>query len=88
MKLIEFPEQTVIYAKHQPEYLPLPAYQYKDAKGEIVCCWYLTWRERLTVLMRGIIWHRVLTFNRPLQPVMLIVGKPNMPETVSEDITP
>lgn len=31
--LVEFPEQTVIFAKGQPEYLPLPAYLFDDAEG-------------------------------------------------------
>ena len=28
MKLVEFPEQTVVIAKDQPEYLPLPAQEF------------------------------------------------------------
>lgn len=78
MKLIEFPEQTVVIAKDQPEYLPLPAHRFSGADGRIACCWQLTWIERLTVLFRGQIWHQVLTFNQPLQPQLLTVEKPPM----------
>ena len=78
MRLIEFPEQTVVIAKDQPEYLPLPAHQFKDGQGRIAFCWKLSWRERLKVCFRGIIWHEVLTFYRPLQPQMLLVDKPDM----------
>lgn len=80
MKLINFPEQTVVIAKDQPEYLPLPAHRFdNDPKGRIACCWKLDWRERLTVLLTGKIWHQVLTFNSPLQPQLLTTEKPDMP---------
>lgn len=81
MKLIEFPEQTVVIAKDQPEYLPLPAYRYhNDPSGRIVCCWKLSWLERLKLLFTGKLWHQVLTFNHPLQPQLLETEKPEMPE--------
>lgn len=79
MQLIEFPEQTVIIAKGQPEYLPLPAHQFKDdPQGRIAFCWQLSWRERFKVLFSGVLWHSVLTFYAPLQPQMLEVDKPEM----------
>lgn len=76
MKIVEFPQQTTVYAKDQPEYIPLPAYRFGDDDGRIACCWRLTWRERLAVLLRGVIWHQVLTFNKPLQPQLLTVESP------------
>ena len=80
MKLIEFPEQTVVIAKDQPEYLPLPAHRFAgDQQGRIAFCWQLTWRERLAVLWRGVVWQQVLTFNHPLQPQLLATEKPVMP---------
>jgi hypothetical protein len=79
MKLIEFPEQTTVIAKDQPEYHPLPAHRFKnDRQGRIAFCWQLTWRERLIVLFAGKLWHQVLTFNGPLQPQMMTVEKPHM----------
>ena len=51
MKPIEFPEQNCVYAKDQPEYLPLPVHKTED--GMVVSCWRLTWRERLRVLLTG-----------------------------------
>jgi hypothetical protein len=79
MKLIHFPELNVVIAKDQPEYLPLPAHRFiNDPQGRIVCCWKMTWRERLTVLFRGVVWHQVLTFNQPLQPQLLTIDKPTM----------
>ncbi len=78
MDIVEFPEQTAVYAKDQPEYRPLPAHRMGDTHGTITCCWRLTWRERLKVLLTGLIWHQILTFRRPLQPQLLLVDKPAM----------
>jgi hypothetical protein len=79
MTLVEFPEQTVVYAKDQSEYLPLPAHQFKDdPQGRIAFCWKMGWRDRLRVLFSGKVWHQVLTFNHPLQPVLLQTEKPKM----------
>lgn len=85
MELIEFPEQTIVIAKDQPQYRPLPAYQYRDAEATIVCCWRLSWRERLRVLLTGRIWHRVLTFRQSLQPQLLTTEKPDMPAHEQEE---
>jgi hypothetical protein len=80
VKIVEFDEQDVVYAKDQPEYLPLPAHKFDnaDGQGRIACCWKMTIKERIKVLFTGIIWHEVLTFNAPLQPQLLSVNKPLM----------
>ena len=75
MKLIEFPEQTVIIAKNQPQYIPLPAYISSD-KNELTCCWELSLLERIKLLFTGKIWHSILIFNKPLQPQLLQITKP------------
>ncbi len=77
-KLIEFPEQTVVIAKDQPEYNPLPAHQFKDETGRIACCWQLSIADRIRLLLTGKIWHQILTFNMPLQPQLITVEKPEM----------
>ena len=79
MKVISFLEQNVVFAENQPEYIPLPAYKFKnDREGRIVCCWKLTWRERFQVLLTGIMWHQVLTFGGKLQPQLISAEKPDM----------
>jgi len=74
MKPIGFKEQTCIYAENQPEYVPLPVFKTDD--GEVISCWAMTWRERLSVLLTGKIWWSVLTFNNPLQPQQPYVNRP------------
>jgi len=76
MKPIEFAEQNVIIAKDQPEYLPLPAHVFNDNEGTLICCWKLTFKERVKLILKGVIWHEILTFHMPLQPQLLTVDKP------------
>lgn len=71
---ITFPEHNCVYAKDQPEYLPLPVH--KTVDGMVISCWQLTWRERLKVLFTGCVWYSILTFNRPLQPQRPSVDSP------------
>lgn len=76
MKLVEFKQQTVVYAKDQPPYLPLPAYECKDDEGKIIFCWELTLKERIILLFTGKLWHSVMTFYKPLQPQLMMINKP------------
>lgn len=76
MNIVSFPEQTAVYGSRQREYRPLPAHLAPD--GKVTCCWSLSWRERLQVLLTGRIWHQILTFHRPLQPQLLSVEKPKL----------
>lgn len=75
MKPIEFKEQNVIYAKDQPEYLPLPALKYPGGNGEVVTCWRLSFWERFYILFTGRMWLSLLSFNQPLTPSFLSVKK-------------
>jgi hypothetical protein len=68
MKPIEFEGHNVVFAKDQPEYMPLPAF--KDPSGGVVTCWELTPEERLELFNTGKLWIKQLTFNQPLQPVI------------------
>jgi hypothetical protein len=85
MNLIEFNGQNVVIAKDQPEYNPLPAYRIPgDAHGRLVCCWKLSWRERVRLLITGELWHTILTFNQQLQPQLIEVKRPEYIPYVEE----
>ena len=71
---IEFPEQNLVLAEDQPEYLALPAHRTDD--GEVISCWSLSWRERFRVLWTGRLWLRQLTFGELLQPQLPEVESP------------
>ena len=76
MKAINFPENNKVYAKDQPEYLPLPVYEDNEQGGRVFHCWQLTLKERTKVLFTGKLWINVLNFNRPLQPILPMVDCP------------
>jgi len=75
MKPVEFDGQNAVYAKDQPEYLPLPVHRYDDPCGRVTSCWELTFLERIKVLFGGKVWLQLMTFRGPLQPVYLTVKK-------------
>lgn len=74
MKPVDFPGSNRVFAKDQPEYMPLPAFV--DENGVAVTCWRPTWRERLRILFTGQIWVGQLTFNNPLQPQFVAAVDP------------
>jgi hypothetical protein len=82
INIIEFQGCNVTYAKNQPEYRPLPALVMDD--GEIITCWGLSFKDRLKILFTGKIWLNVLTFNKPLQPLLMSVDKPEHAVKVAE----
>ena len=69
MSPVKFPGSNVVYAKDQPEYLPLPAHRTID--GTVTACWKGSWRERFRFLFSGRMYLRLLTFNKSLQPHLL-----------------
>lgn len=69
---LQLPE--VVYAKDQPEYIPLPVFEQDD--GVVLSRWRLTWRERLLAFWRGDVYLFCWTFNRPLQPVAIEIERP------------
>lgn len=70
---IKFPQQTVVWAKDQKPYLPLPAY---TDERETISCWQLSWKERFKVLITGNIWLRQFNFGTRLQPQSPSVDSP------------
>lgn len=73
MKPIKFKEANKTYAETQPEYLPLPVY---EEDGKVVCCWKLSVRERIKVLLTGRIWNWIKHCQQPLQPHVPVVDNP------------
>lgn len=68
MKPIEFPESNAVFAKDQPEYIPLPVFKAKTPEGQCISCWELSFTERLRILFTGKLWVSLMTFNQPLMP--------------------
>ena len=77
MNLVEFPEQTTVIARNQPPYKPMPAWvDHESQDGRVICVWEFTFKERLQVLLRGKLWHHILTFGQPVQPQALQATSP------------
>jgi hypothetical protein len=75
MKPTTFKHQNTVYAKDQPEYIPLPALKIESPNGEVVSCWKLSLSERLQVLFTGRVWLSLSTFNKPLTPSFMAVNR-------------
>lgn len=74
MKPINFPEQNMVIAENQDEYLSLPAFRSDD--GTVVSCWKLSLLERLKVLFTGKMYLQILTFGGALQPQLPSIDSP------------
>jgi hypothetical protein len=85
MTPIEFPEQTIVWAKNQPPYLPLPAY---TDDTQTISCWSLTWGERLAVLFKGRLWLRQMNFGAALQPQSPSVETPFVQPVSADAVDP
>ncbi len=72
MKPIIFRGMNVTYAKDQPElYKPLPAKKWPGEHGIVTTKWKANLWERISFLVCGRIYLHQMTFNQPLQPVIL-----------------
>ena len=78
MTPVEFPQQTVVWAKNQPPYLPLPAY---TNERETISCWKLTFTERIKILFYGNLWLRQMNFGDRLQPQSISIDTPFLSES-------
>lgn len=77
MEAIEFPEQTVVLAKDQPEYSPLPVHIGSESEGTpMTACFKLSAEELAEINETGIIWIGQLTFGKLLQPIRISTKKP------------
>lgn len=68
--------RETVYAKDQPAYLPLPAIVMQGPEREVLTRWELTNEEKILLLSGGQIYLSIWTFGQPLQPIRLVVAKP------------
>jgi hypothetical protein len=73
MRAVDFEGSNAVYAKGQKEYLELPSYKTPD--GIVTSCYKPTFWETVHLLFGAKIWVSIMTFNKPLQPQQLLVGK-------------
>lgn len=66
--------REVVYAKDQPEYLPLRALVSDGLKRRVISRWTLTEEERKAVAAGDDIFLMLLTHGYPLQPIQIALG--------------
>lgn len=71
MKPIKFKDYNSEFAKDQKQYNALPALKIEGPEGHVITCWKLTFKERVRVLLLGVVWLDLLTFNKPLTPIYM-----------------
>ncbi len=72
----EFPGQTTVIAKNQPEYRPLPSHLNEEGGGRVTFCWKPTGQQMAEILRTGEIWHQVALCGSLLQPQLLLASRP------------
>lgn len=76
MKAIEFPQQTTILAKDQPEYANLPVFISPDSERQMISCHELDDEELELINKTKRIWQSQLTFGQHYHPTWLAVKNP------------
>lgn len=70
MKPIRFEGCNAVYAKNQPEYIPLPCEKFERS---VLTLWEGGFWDRIHFLIHGKMWLHVMNFNQPLQPLKMDV---------------
>lgn len=77
MKPVDFPQANTVFAKDQPEYLPLPARLEPHAEGApVTSCWQFTPEELAQIQATGCVYVTQLTFGQALQPQVVSLDPP------------
>lgn len=82
MNPIEFKGQNVVFGEGQEEYRPLPALKTPD--GTVITCWEISDEEWEEISRSRKIYLSQLTFNMPLQPVLLMSDLSGLSQLVEE----
>jgi hypothetical protein len=72
-------EHEVVYAKDQPQYLPLRSLRSNNRNVDVMSRWTLTPEQRKAVADGADIFLTLMTFGNPLQPILMAVSdNPNL----------
>jgi hypothetical protein len=67
--------REIVFAKDQPEYLPLRTLVSRDPQRQVMSRWTLTPEQRQAVAEGADVFLTLLTFGGPLQPISIAVSK-------------
>lgn len=77
MTPIEFDEVNLRIAESQEEYNTVPAF-HDPKEGTVLYCMQLTEAERQCIYATGELWVKQLTFNTPMQPILMSIRKEDL----------
>lgn len=66
--------QETVYAKNQPQYIPLRTLTANGEMGSVISRWTLTPDQRLAIANGADIFLEMSTFHQPLQPIRIAVS--------------
>ncbi len=66
--------QEIVYAKEQPEYIPLRTLKSSSPIGAVFSRWTLTQDQREAIANGADIFLELSTFNKPLQPIRMAIS--------------
>lgn len=77
MEAVEFPQQTNVLAKDQPEYIPLPVHiDTTDPMTPMTCCMKLSPEELEEMNRTGVLWLTQCTFGASFHPIRMSTTNP------------
>ena len=77
LKATDFDHANVLLGKGQNEYNAIPAYlDETTSQQRLVVCWELTPEQLGDIARSGVLWHSVLTFGAPFQPMLIQTDSP------------
>lgn len=79
MRPVEFRGVNVIYGHNQEGVRPLPCHKAADNEGTATFCFELDPEERAQIAQEGKLWIQVWTYDRPLEPMLPLAFKPDLP---------
>ena len=67
-------QKEVIYAEHQPQYIPLRTLVSDSRDRRVLSRWQPTQEQREEIAKGADIYLQLLTFGQPLQPILLFIS--------------
>lgn len=84
-------KHEIVYARNQPEYIPLRTLRSTDDRALVLSRWSLTPEQRLEIAAGADIYLELMTFRdiygtpNPLTPIRMAIGKDVTPELLADE---
>lgn len=78
IEAVQFSEHSQVIGANQSQYRPLYAHRTRGRESIVTTCWAPSFVQRLKILFFGRIWVQQMTFQKPLQPILMLDGMPEV----------